>query len=79
MNNSPVVLGHPSPETPYQKGFKSGKDYWRDQKNPFPENDWQYTRWQEGHADGLKERPQQKSPTAIPIGIVNYGQNYSLF
>lgn len=57
MNNGPVVLGHPQGETPYQKGFKTGKDYWRDQKNPYDPKYWEHTRWEEGYKDGLKERP----------------------
>lgn len=52
-----VVLGHPtSQETPYLKGVKSGKDSWRDQKNPFPPSSWEHARWEDGYKDGLKER-----------------------
>lgn len=61
----PVVLGHPQGETPYQKGFQAGKYSWKNQKNPFDVKMWEHNRWNDGHADGLKER-QEEPPHEYP-------------
>jgi hypothetical protein len=66
MSQSPVVLGHPQGETPYQQGFKVGKDYWRDQKNPYDSKMWEHNRWEDGFNDGLKERPAEEDPHSYP-------------